>query len=197
MNKQFFLSIVICFMAYAATVAILSPSLADAKQRRVLAGAGCHPDTAVRVDYKQPPGGLPFDDDFVFRAYNRVNRQYGSLYITENSGHSLDTGDSNGGDIVGVRCYVPTDSYFYHGEMKEVHVSGYKNPRNGFASYVKACYLWYTNGSYACEPENYLPSGYFNTVIRLGDIWSNVATFPVITAVLKRGDRLHGLYYTD
>ena len=197
MNRRFLLNAMVCLMAYGATVGLLNPSSADAKHRRVLAGVGCHPDTAIRVDYAQPPGGLPYDDQFVFRAYNRVNRQFGSLYITDNSNSVDYYADGNGGDIVGVRCYVPTDSYLRHSELTEAHVSGVKNSNNGFASYVKACYLWYTNGSYTCGSTHYLPNGIFNTVIHLGNIWSDNARYPMITAVLKRGDKLYGIYYQD
>jgi hypothetical protein len=185
MANRLLLCAVACLMAYGATFTLLSPSPADAKHRRVLAGVGCHPDTPMRVDWDSPKGhGY---DPFVKDAWERVTREHGALNVT----------DWNGGETVGVRCYVPTDSYLQHSDLTEAHVSGFKDMGNGFASYVKACHLWWTNGSYTCGPDQPLPSGHFNKVITLGGIWSDVNRYPMITAVLSKGDKLYGVYYQD
>jgi hypothetical protein len=82
-------------------------------------------------------------------------------------------------------------------DLTQAHVSGFKDPSNGFASYVKACHLWWTNGSYTCGPDQPLPSGHFNKVITLGNLWGDANLYPMITAVLRRGDKLYGIYYQD
>jgi hypothetical protein len=187
MANRLLVGAVACLMAYGATFTLLNPSLADAKHRRVLAGVGCHPDEAVRVDLDSTNDHGLYHSVSVMRAYARTDRSSGALHVT----------DGNGGQTVGVRCYVPTDSYLPHSDLVQAHVSGFKDASNGFSSYVKACYLWYTNGSYTCGPDHTLPSGYFNKVINLGDIWSNNARYPMITAVLRKGDTLHGVYYQD
>ena len=184
MTNRLLVSAVACLTAYGVTLILLNPSPADAKHRRVLAGVGCHPDEPMRVDWDSP-GGLY--NPFVKDAWARAVRTSGALYLPW----------WNGGDTVGVRCSVPTDSYLPHTDMTQAHVSGFKDVNNSFASYVKACYLWYTNGSYTCGPPHYLPSGFFNTVINLGDIWNDSARYPMITAVLQKGDALYGVYYRD
>ena len=81
-------STVVCLIAYGATWALLHPSPADAKHRRVLAGVGCHPDTAMRIDYDSP-GGLY--NPFVKDAFHRVTREQGALNVS----------NWNGGETVG------------------------------------------------------------------------------------------------
>ena len=100
-------------------------------------------------------------------------------------------------DDLAVRCNVPTDSYLPHQNMQDVHISG-KVGTNDTASYAKACSIDFWTGSYHCGAQSFFPqSGSFNLPLDIPSTWSEWNRYPVVTAVLGSGDRLHGIYYAD
>jgi hypothetical protein len=174
--------------AFLTTSTLLVAGSADAKYRRVAAATSCHEDTLMQVVMETDDTGVLYDSDQVVGDINfTLDRDGNGITVVNDA--------SSAGE--GVRCEVPTDSYLPHHTMTEAHVSGYKSNANGYDSIAKACYTWWTNGSYSCAPEEDLPSGHFNVVIDLGAQWSNGNSFPMITTVLGDGDSISGVYYTD
>lgn len=174
--------------AFLATSTLLVAGDAAAKYRRVTAATACHEDTLMQVVMEVDDTGILYDDDVVVGGINFTLDRDGSGITVENDA-------SSAGEVV--RCDVPTDSYLPHQTMTEAHVSGYKTNANGYDSIAKACYTWWTNGSYFCAPNVDLPAGNFNVVIDIGAQWANSAAFPMITTMLGEGDSVYGVYYTD
>jgi hypothetical protein len=174
--------------AFLTTSTLLLAGDADAKYRRVTAATSCHEDNLMQVLTEVDDTGVLYDDDIVVGEIRfTLDRDGSGVTVTNDEGAA--------GEVV--RCEVPTDSYLPHQTMTEAHVSGYKANGNGYDSIAKACYTWWTNGSYFCAPNVDLPAGNFNVVIDVGAQWANSAAFPMVTAMLGEGDSLYGVYYTD
>jgi hypothetical protein len=176
MNRKLFGASALTLVgAFASTLAVTQSTPAEAAYRRVSAVTSCFAEKNINVTY---------------------DNNYWVTFVNELSPLTANGFLANFDDLA-VRCNVPTDSYLPHQNIQDVHISG-KVGTNDTASYAKACSIDFWSGSYHCGAQTFFPqAGSFNLALDIPSTWSEWSRYPVVTAVLGDGDRLHGIYYAD